>query len=209
MVSSTEKIKVAVLISGSGSNLQALIDACAAPDYPAEIAVVLSNRPDAFGLERAKKAGIDTRIIDHKLYGSREEFDSALHDALIPYGVDLICLAGFMRILTPGFINKWENKIINTHPALLPKHGGEGMYGGHVHEAVLNAGDSESGASIHYVIPAVDQGPVILQKRVPVMTDDTPESLAARVLEQEHIAYPEAVRMISENILNSDVNNLN
>lgn len=196
------KIKLAVLISGSGSNLQALIDACATPDYPAEIAIVISNRPDAYGLERAAKAGIPTKVIDHTQYDGRKAFDTALH-AVIPNDIDLICLAGFMRILTADFISKWEGKIINTHPALLPKHGGKGMYGEHVHKAVIAAGDTESGCSIHYVIPEVDQGPVILQKSVPVSKEDTPEDVAAKVLKQEHIAYPEAVRLIAEKVLNS------
>lgn len=196
-------IKIGVLISGSGSNLQALIDACAEPDYPAEIAVVISNRPDAYGLERAKAVGIDAVVVDHTDYEGRAAFDAALVEALKPYGVDLVCLAGFMRILTPVFINAYEGRILNTHPALLPKHGGKGMYGGHVHKAVLAAGDAESGVSIHNVIVDVDQGPVVLQRSVPVMEGDTPETLAARVLEQEHIAYPEAVKIMAEKLLNS------
>lgn len=196
------KIKLAVLISGSGSNLQALIDACTADDYPAEIAVVVSNRPNAYGLERAGKAGIQTRVIDHKNYDGRSAFDTALLEALAPHEVDLICLAGFMRILTPVFIHAYEGRILNTHPALLPKHGGKGMYGEHVHGAVLAAGDETSGVSIHYVIPEVDQGEVILQRNVDVARDDTAETLAAKVLGQEHIAYPEAVRMVAEKMLN-------
>lgn len=201
---SGDTIKLAVLISGSGSNLQALIDACAAADYPAEIAVVISNRPGAYGLERAQKAGIDALIVDHKGFEGRVAFDSALLETLKPYGVDLICLAGFMRILTPEFIGQWENRILNTHPALLPKHGGKGMYGAHVHAAVLKAGDTQSGVSIHYVIPAVDQGEVIVQRSVEVSYCDTIETLAERVLEQEHIAYPIAVRIVAEKLLNSD-----
>lgn len=194
---SAQKLHLAVFISGGGSNLQALIDACATPDFPAQIDVVISNRPEAYGLERAQKAGIDTVVVDHTNYQSREDFDAALLGALQPYGIDLICLAGFMRILTSDFIAAWEGKIINTHPSLLPKFGGEGMHGSHVHKAVLEAGETTSGASIHYVIPAVDQGDLIVQKEVPVLQDDTPETLAARVLEQEHIAYPEAVALIA------------
>lgn len=192
-----EKLNLAVLISGRGSNLQALIDACAQPDFPARISVVISNRPGVYGLERAEKAGIPALTIDHKTCGGREGFENALQKALEQYPVDLICLAGFMRILTADFIRHWENRIINTHPALLPKFGGEGMYGEHVHRAVLAAGETESGASIHYVIPEVDQGPVILQRRVPVLPGDDAETLATRVIEQEHILYPEAIRMIA------------
>lgn len=192
------KLNLAVLISGGGSNLQALMDACAQPDFPAQIKVVISNRPDAFGISRAEKAGIPTAIVDHTLFKSREEFEAALQKILKQYPVDLICLAGFMRILTPGFVGQWDGKIINTHPALLPKHGGKSMHGEHVHKAVLAAGDTESGVSIHYVIPEVDRGEVILQRRVKVEPGDTHETLAARVLAEEHKAYPEAVRMIAE-----------
>ncbi len=192
------KLHLAVLISGSGSNLQALIDACAAPDYPAQIDVVIANRPDAYGLTRAKKAGLPAEIVDHTQFKSREEFESAIQNILERHTVDLICLAGFMRILTPAFARRWEGRIINTHPALLPKHGGEGMHGEHVHRAVLAAGDTESGVTIHYVIPEVDRGEIILQRRVPVLEGDTPESLAARVLAQEHVAYPQAVRIIAQ-----------
>jgi phosphoribosylglycinamide formyltransferase-1 len=194
---SNPKINLAILISGGGSNLQALIDACAQDDFPARIQVVISNRPDAFGLERAKNTGIPAHCIDHTAYENRSAFETALQENLTDYPIDLICLAGFMRILTADFINQWPSKIINTHPALLPLFGGKGMYGEHVHTAVLAAGVRESGASIHYVIPEVDQGPVIVQKTVPVLEGDTIETLSARVIAQEHIAYPEAVRMIA------------
>lgn len=195
-------IKLAVLVSGSGSNLQALIDACALDDFPAEIAVVISNKADAHGLERAKTANIPTHVINHREHDGREGFDAALVACLKDYDVDLICLAGFMRILTPVFIDAFEGRILNTHPSLLPKHGGEGMYGNNVHAAVLKAGDTISGCSIHEVIVDVDQGPVIIQKTVPVEANDTVETLAARVLEREHLAYPEAVRMMAQKILN-------
>lgn len=195
-----DKLNLAVLISGRGSNLQALIDACAKPDFPARISVVISNRPGVYGLERAERAGIPALTVDHKTCGGREAFEGELQKTLEQYPVDLICLAGFMRILTASFIRRWENRIINTHPALLPKFGGEGMYGEHVHRAVLAAGETESGASIHYVTPEVDQGPVIIQKSVPVLPGDSAETLAARVIEQEHILYPEAVRMIAANL---------
>jgi phosphoribosylglycinamide formyltransferase-1 len=195
---SAPKLNLAVIISGGGSNLQALIDACSKPDFPAQITVVISNRPDAFGLERAKDAWIPAEVVDHTQYPNRETFEAAIQDVLENYPVDLICLAGFMRILTAKFVERWPGKIINTHPALLPKFGGKGMYGEHVHAAVLAAGETESGASIHYVIPEVDQGPVILQKTVPVLQGDTVETLAARVIAQEHVAYPEAVALIAQ-----------
>ena len=193
-----KKLNLAVFISGSGSNLQALIDACAAADFPAQIALVLSNNPKAFGLQRAQKAGLPTVLVNHKDFKSREEFESKITEVLKPHPIDLICLAGFMRILTPGFVDKWANRIINTHPALLPRHGGQGMYGEHVHKAVLAAGDPESGPTIHYVTAGVDQGPVILQRKISVLPGDTPETLASRVLEQEHIAYPEAIRLLAQ-----------
>ncbi|MFN3699901.1 MAG: phosphoribosylglycinamide formyltransferase [Alphaproteobacteria bacterium] len=192
------KLSLAVLISGGGSNLQAIIDACAHNDFPAQIAVVISNEPEAYGLERAKKAGIPAICIAHKDFPSRSAFEDKLHEALTAYPVDLICLAGFMRILTADFIAKWPQKIINTHPSLLPDFGGEGMYGEHVHRAVLAAKSRQSGSTIHYVIPAVDKGEIIVQKTVPVLDGDTVESLSARVLEQEHKAYPEAIRLIAE-----------
>lgn len=192
-----EKLHLAVLISGGGSNLQALIDACAEGDFPAQIDIVISNRPDAFGLGRAEKAGIPAETIDHTKYASREAFETAVQDVLSRHKIDLICLAGFTRILTPGFVGQWQGKIINTHPALLPRHGGAGMHGAHVHKAVLEAGDEESGVTIHYVIPEVDRGDIILQRRTCVLNDDTAESLAARVLAEEHIAYVEAVRLIA------------
>ena len=193
-----KRLNLAVLISGGGSNLQALIDACTAHDFPAQIQVVISNRPDAYGLERAQQAGIPAITVDHKEYQGREEFENALQEHLSQYSIDLICLAGFMRILTSGFISNWPEQIINTHPALLPKFGGEGMYGHNVHEAVLAAGEAQSGASIHFVIPEVDQGEVIVQQAVDVMDGDTADTLAARVLEQEHIIYPQAVKIIAQ-----------
>ena len=194
-------IKIAVLISGDGSNLQALIDACKNPEYPADIAVVISNKAEAKGLKRAQTADIETHIISHQDHDGRDAFDAALIEKLRQYDVDLICLAGFMRILTPLFIKAFNGRILNTHPSLLPLHGGEGMYGMNVHKAVLAAGDETSGCTIHKVIEDVDRGPIVLQTEVPVQADDKAEDLAARVLEQEHIAYPEAVRMIAEEIL--------
>lgn len=194
---STDKLRIAVFISGGGTNLQALIDACAVPGFPAEIVLVISNVPDAYGLKRAEKAGVPHRAIDHRHYANRGLFEDALHEALLPYAPDLICLAGFMRILTPNFISKWDGRILNTHPSLLPKHGGPGMFGEHVHRAVLQSGDTISGCTIHYVIPDVDKGRILVQKSVPVDADDTPDTLAQKVLEQEHRAYPEAIEKIA------------
>ncbi len=199
VLSKDEKINLAVLISGSGSNLQALIDACADENFPARVAVVISNKADAYGLQRAKNAAIPAFVVDHKQRASREDFERAMLEILDQYPVDLVCLAGFMRILSPHFVARWRGRMINTHPSLLPKHGGPGMYGIHVHRAVLSCGDAESGVSIHHVTEECDQGPVVLQRKVPVFKDDTEETLGARVLQQEHLAYVEAVRKFAVN----------
>jgi phosphoribosylglycinamide formyltransferase 1 len=191
-----KKLHLAVFISGRGSNLQSLIDACKDPSFPAQISVVISNRPGVQGLERAEKAGIPALAIDHKFYGDREGFEAALLDALKTHKVDVVCLAGFMRILTPYFIGQWEDRIINIHPSLLPDYKGT-----HTHERVLQDGKKETGCTVHYVVPEMDSGPIIVQKRVAVKTGDTPEILAARVLEQEHVAYPEAVRIVAKTLL--------
>jgi phosphoribosylglycinamide formyltransferase-1 len=188
------KKRVAFLASGGGSNLQALLDAMQAPDFPAEPVLVFSDKSGARALERARLAGVRAEHLDPKAYSTREGFDMALVALLEPFQPDLICLAGYMRILTPAFFNAFMGRIINIHPALLPAFGGPGMYGHHVHEAVLKAGARESGATVHWVVPEVDAGPIILQARVPVLPGDTPETLAARVLEQEHKLYPEAVK---------------
>jgi formyltetrahydrofolate-dependent phosphoribosylglycinamide formyltransferase len=193
-----KKIHLAVLISGSGSNLQALIDACKNPDFPAQIDIVITNNPNAYGIQRAHDQGIATAILDHTKFANRHAFEEKVQKVLDLYPIDLICLAGFMRILTPEFVGKWAGKIINTHPALLPKHGGKGMHGENVHKAVLKAKDTESGVTIHYVIPEVDRGEIIVQRKVPVDPTDTWDSLAARVLAEEHVAYVEAVRTIAE-----------
>lgn len=190
-------LNLAILISGNGSNLQALIDSCAQDSYPAKIALVISNNPDAYGLQRARDAGIKAVVINHKDYNRREEFEADIQAALDKQPIDLICLAGFMRILTAEFVEKWPNRILNTHPSLLPKFGGEGMYGMNVHKAVIDAGEAKTGCSIHYVIPEVDQGPVILQKTLDIRAEDTPETLAERVVAREHIAYPEAIKLIA------------
>jgi phosphoribosylglycinamide formyltransferase-1 len=187
------QLRLAVLISGRGSNLQALIDACARPDYPAEIVLVLSNKADAFGLERARQAGIATAVVSHRNYADKGGFEAAIHAEIVKTGADLICLAGFMRILSAEFIEKWPNRVINIHPSLLPAYKGLDT-----HARVLADKGAETGCSVHFVTPGMDEGPVILRRRAPVLPGDTPETLAARVLEQEHIAYPEAVRLIAE-----------
>ena len=192
------RLKVAVLISGRGSNLKALIEACAAPDYPAEIVLVLSNRADAGGLAYAQSANIPTIVIEHKNFASREDFDAAMQTQLERAGTELICLAGFMRILSEDFVRAWQGRMINIHPSLLPA-----FKGTHVHEQVLTAGVRVSGCTVHYVTPELDSGPTILQAEVPVQPHDTPDSLAARVLEAEHVLYPRALRKIAEERLSA------
>ncbi len=168
-----------------------LIEAARAPDFPAEIRLVLSNRPDAGGLARAAEAGIETLAIDHRGFPDRESFDRAMDAALRERGIDLVCLAGFMRVLTPGFVGAWDGRMINIHPSLLPL-----FRGTHTHERALEAGVLVHGCTVHFVVPELDAGPIVAQAVVPVVPGDTPESLAARVLAQEHILYPQALRMI-------------
>lgn len=187
------RLKLAVLISGRGSNLQALIDASAKPGFPAQVALVISNVADAFGLERARKANIETRVIDHGAYKNRVQFDAAMTAAIEDSQVGLVCLAGFMRILSDPFVGRWRDKLINIHPSLLPA-----FKGLDTHARVLAAGARFSGCTVHFVRPALDEGPIIAQAAVAVRPDDTPETLAARVLVQEHIIYPLAVRLIAE-----------
>jgi phosphoribosylglycinamide formyltransferase-1 len=187
------KLKLGVLISGRGSNLQALIDAAADPSFPAEIALVISNRADAGGLARAEAAGIVTKIIPHKDFASREAFDSALTETLRAAGVGLVCLAGFMRLLTAGFAKDWHDHLINIHPSLLPSFKGLNS-----HAQALAAGVRFSGCTVHYVRPEMDAGPIILQAAVPVHDGDDEDSLAARILTAEHRCYPLAVKLIAE-----------
>jgi phosphoribosylglycinamide formyltransferase-1 len=187
------RLKVGVLISGRGSNLQALIDACADPAFPAEIVRVVSNEAAAPGLARAREAGIGTRVIPHRDHPDRAAFDAALDAALREAGVELVCLAGFMRLLTDGFVAAWRDRMINIHPALLPA-----FKGLHTHERALAAGVKLHGCTVHFVRPAMDEGPIIVQGAVPVLHADTPETLAARVLAVEHRAYPLALRLLAE-----------
>lgn len=195
------RLKLAVIISGRGSNLQALIDATAAPAFPAEIILVLSNRPGALGLERAAKAGIPTRVIDHKEFSDRAAFDAEMTAAMEAAGTELVCLAGFMRLLSDEFVDHWRDKMINIHPSLLPA-----FKGLDVQERVLARGARFAGCTVHYVRKEMDTGPIIVQAVVPVHPDDTPDSLAARVLEREHDIYPLAVRLIAEGRVAIDEN---
>jgi phosphoribosylglycinamide formyltransferase-1 len=194
--------KIAIFVSGSGSNLQAIIDACES-GYIKEgrIEIVFSNKENAYGLQRARKHNIPTLFLDPKQFKTKEEYDKIVAKKMNELNIDLICLAGYMRILTSVFIDTFKGKIMNIHPALLPDFGGPGMYGIHVHEAVLKAGVKESGCTVHFVDYGTDTGPIILQKKVPVLDGDTPELLQKRVLEQEHLAYKEAIKLFTEDKL--------
>ncbi|MGP0170756.1 phosphoribosylglycinamide formyltransferase [Pseudomonas sp. NCHU5208] len=184
---------VVVLISGSGSNLQALIDSSTEDDNPARIGAVISNRTDAYGLQRAQQAGIATTVLDHKQYEGREAFDAALIEVIDAHQPDLVVLAGFMRILTPGFVRHYSGRLLNIHPSLLPRHKGL-----HTHQRALEAGDAEHGCSVHFVTEELDGGPLVVQAVLPILADDTPERLASRVHQQEHRIYPLAVRWFAE-----------
>lgn len=186
------KCNLAVFISGRGTNLQALIEACKQSDFPARIEVVLSNKPDAEGLKLAEQNGLPTYCVARKDFASKHDFEQAIIDTLAPHPIDLVCLAGFMAILSPHLINHFgANGIVNIHPSLLPDYKGLDT-----HKRALDDGKTEAGCTVHYVTPAVDAGEIILQKRVQILKNDTPETLAARVLDQEHIAYPEAIKRI-------------
>jgi phosphoribosylglycinamide formyltransferase-1 len=186
--------RVAILISGRGSNMAALIEAARAPEYPAEIALVVSNVPDAAGLARAREAGVATGVLDHKPFGKdRAAFETALQKKLDEHRIELICLAGFMRLFTTEFVRRWSGRMLNIHPSLLPLFPGLDPHG-----QALRAGAKTSGATVHFVIPETDAGPIIAQESVPVLPDDTPDTLAARVLEAEHRIYPLALRRVAE-----------
>ena len=184
--------RVVVLISGGGSNLQALVDAAARPGYPARIMLVASNRPDAFGLERARRAGIPAVAVDHRAFDSREAFEAEVDAALRAAGAELVCLAGFMRLLTPGFVEAWRDRMLNIHPSLLPS-----FRGLHTHARALAAGVRVHGCTVHLVRFELDEGPVLAQGVVPVLDGDTAETLAARVLEVEHRCYPRALALLA------------
>ena len=186
--------RVAILISGRGSNMAALIEAAKDKIFPAEIVLVLSNRPDAAGLNFASAAGIATVVVDHKTYGKdRAAFDSAMQAVLEQYRIELLCLAGFMRLLTDGFVNRWQGRMINIHPALLPA-----FKGLDTHQRALDAGAKVHGATVHFVVPEMDAGPIIMQGAVAVRADDSAQTLAARVLAVEHQIYPQALKLVAE-----------
>jgi phosphoribosylglycinamide formyltransferase-1 len=172
--------------------MRALVEAARAPAFPAEIALVLSNRPDAAGLGYAKDNNIATAVVDHKIYAGREEFERSMQVILELHRIDLICLAGFMRVLTPWFVGQWQGRLLNIHPALLPAYRGL-----HTHERALADGVKIHGCTVHFVVPATDEGPIIAQAAVPVLDSDTVESLARRVLDQEHVIYPAALERVA------------
>jgi len=189
----TERRKVAALISGRGSNMASLISASMDPAYPAEIALVISNRPGAAGLERAAEFGIETATIDHKDFqNDREAFERALDEKLKAHGIEFVALAGFMRLLSPWFVTQWRDRMINIHPALLPS-----FKGLHTHERALEEGVKLHGATVHYVSAEMDDGPIIIQGAVPVLDGDTPDTLAERVLAVEHRIYPKALELVA------------
>lgn len=191
-MSAPAPLPIVVLLSGSGSNLQAIIDA-AQGDLPVEIRAVISNRADAYGLERARNAGIPARVLSHQEFADREAYDEALMALIDSYQPQLVVLAGFMRILSANFVRHYEGRMLNIHPSLLPRHRGL-----HTHQRAIEAGDKEHGATVHFVVPELDAGPRVLQARVAVESDDTEARLAQRVLQQEHQIYPQAIRWFAE-----------
>jgi phosphoribosylglycinamide formyltransferase 1 len=187
-----KKIPTAILISGRGSNMMSLVEAARAVDYPAAIVAVISNRPDAAGVAWADAHCIATRVVDHKAYATREAFEAELDKALVASGAEIIALAGFMRLMTPAFVQRWQTRMINIHPSLLPS-----FKGLHTHEQALAAGVKVAGCTVHFVRPEMDAGPIIAQAAVPVVSDDTPDTLGARVLAAEHALYPAALRLLA------------
>ena len=184
--------RTAILISGRGANMRALVEAAQAPDYPAEIALVLSNRPEAAGLSWARDAGVAVAAVDHKIHAGREEFERSMQAMLEIHRIDLVCMAGFMRLVTPWFIGQWAGRMINIHPALLPAYRGLDT-----HARALADGVKIHGCTVHFVVPAMDEGPILAQAAVPVLDADTPESLARRVLAQEHRLFPAALARVA------------
>ncbi len=197
---SREPIRIAVLVSGQGrgSNMQAIIDACASGKINGKVALVLGVRDDAPAMERARAAGVEAVSISPKAAGTTQAYDEAVYEALAQRDIDLICLAGYMRILGSKVVDRWRNRILNVHPALIPSFCGKGMYGHHVHEAVLARGVKFTGVTVHLVDEEYDTGPIVLQSVVPVEEDDTPDTLAARVLVQEHRTYTDAIALFAE-----------
>jgi phosphoribosylglycinamide formyltransferase-1 len=183
---------VAILISGRGSNMMSLVEAARDPNYPAEVILVISNRPEAPGLAWAAAQGLPTKVIDHKSYPNREDFDAALHEALVASGAEIVCCAGFMRLMTAGFVEKWSGRMLNIHPSLLPA-----FKGLDAQSQALAAGVKIAGCTVHFVEPEMDSGPIVAQAAVPVADDDTPDTLAARILSAEHKLYPHALRLVA------------
>lgn len=191
-VPTTQRARTAVLISGRGSNMRSLVEAAQKPDFSASIELVMSNKADAAGLAYAQSKGITTAIVDHKAYATREDFERALDAELTAHQIELVCLAGFMRVLTPWFVQHWSMRLINIHPALLPSYRGL-----HTHERALADGVKIHGCTVHFVVPEMDEGPIIAQAAVNVRDDDDADSLGARVLAQEHIIYPLALNLLA------------
>ncbi|WP_210487296.1 phosphoribosylglycinamide formyltransferase [Microvirga antarctica] len=185
--------RIAILISGRGSNSATLMAAARSTEFPGEVVLVMSNRPEAEGLARAREAGIATGVVDHTSYNDRESFDEALHAMLEAHAVDVVCLAGFMRVLTDAFVERWAGRMINIHPSLLPL-----FRGTKTHQRALDAGVLVHGCTVHFVVPELDAGPIIAQAAIPVVPGDTAEALSARVLAQEHLLYPRALQMVCD-----------
>ncbi|MCL4767101.1 MAG: phosphoribosylglycinamide formyltransferase [Hyphomicrobiaceae bacterium] len=187
-----DRKRVGILISGRGSNMMSLFEAVRRPGYPAEIVTVISNRPDAAGLAWAAGHGLATAVVDHQAFAAREDFESALHSALTAARVELVCCAGFMRLMTAGFVRRWQGRMLNIHPSLLPAFKGLDAQG-----QALAAGVKIAGCTVHFVVPEMDSGPIVAQAAVPVADDDTPETLSARILTAEHKLYPHALALIA------------
>ena len=199
-------IRIVVMVSGGGSNLEAILEAQETGRLPgAEVVLVISSNADAYALERAQNHGIETAVIERKAFAGDEAFQAAILEQLFKARADVVCLAGYLKKVGPGIIRRFRGRILNIHPALLPKYGGAGMYGHYVHEAVLAAGEKESGCSIHIVDEDFDHGRILAQVKVPVLPRDSPDTLAARILEQEHALYPKALREFCEKLTVSGV----
>jgi len=198
------KLRLGVLVSGGGSNLQSIIDNCNCGYIPGEVVVVISSKQGVYALERAKKQNIPSTVVIPKNYASKEEYENELVEILNYYRTDLVILAGFLRVLSPYFVNRFKGKIMNIHPSLIPAFCGEGFYGEKVHKAALDYGVKITGVTVHFVDEGADTGPIILQRAVPVMDDDTPETLAKRVLQEEHKIYPDAIKLYAEGRLEVD-----
>lgn len=192
------KLRLGVLVSGGGSNLQSIIDHCNSGYLPAEVVIVISSKEGVYALERAKRHNIPSAVVSPKTFPTKKAYEDELIRLLNSFKVDLVLLAGFLRVLSPHFVNTFQGKIMNIHPSLIPAFCGEGYYGEKVHKAVLDYGVKITGVTVHFVDEGADTGPIILQRAVPVMDDDTPETLAKRVLQEEHKIYPEAIKLYAQ-----------